>query len=220
MAFLLPWSKPKDRKVTLGRGWRDTDPLTEKQIKMGSRARHCKDYDMAGRCCIRSAPSKLEYTEEESLIKKHTAFLAKLEEAECRWTAKRELQVLLTFFIGAVMRLNCFPELLMPSRQQRLCDKAILADGLPNWGRRSPGSPDLHGALETAGRIVGAAHLRIEHKLKKTHSNIWRQPSLSSSALQTHSTLGSAQRTGCPQLLRHRYCTASYLASSLLQNAN
>lgn len=70
------------------------------------------------------------------------------------------------FFIGAVMRLNCFPELLMPSRQQRLCDKANLENRLPNWGRRSPGSPDLHRALETAGHMLGAAHLHIEVKFK------------------------------------------------------
>ena len=73
---------------------------------------------------------------------------------------------MLTSFIHAVMQLNCFPELLMPSCQQSLCDKANLANGLPNRGRRSPGSPDLHRALETVGCILGAAHLRIEHKLK------------------------------------------------------
>lgn len=73
---------------------------------------------------------------------------------------------MLTFFIGAVMRLNCFPELLMPSRQQRLCDKANLENGLSNWGRRSPGFPDLQGALETADQILCGAHLRTEYKLK------------------------------------------------------
>lgn len=93
------------------------------------------------------------------------------------------------------MRLNCFPELLMPSRQQRLCDKAILEDGLPNWGRRSPGSPDLHRALETAGGIVGAAHLRIEHKFKKKNNPVIFEDSLLSLPLHCRHTARLAEHS-------------------------
>lgn len=79
LAFLLPWNKPKDSKPTLGKRWGDTDPLTEKTEQMGSRTGHCEGYDMAGRCCLRSAPS--EHAEENT--QKHRAFLAKPEAAEC-----------------------------------------------------------------------------------------------------------------------------------------